>query len=235
MYKYETHLHTFPVSKCGRAEVEETLNFYKKEGYDGVFITNHLLDGNLNMPKDAPYKERINFYFSDYEKAKELSTSIGIKVFLGIEISYKGTDFLIYNIGKQWFLEHPEYMELKMSEKLALLREAGAFIVHAHPFREAKYIDHIRLFPRLIDGVEVINAARKENENKMADIYATEYNLLKLAGSDNHRGGQKKLYDNGGELKKLAGINTEIPINSVEDFRDIIKSGNYSLFYEEKR
>ena len=41
MYKYETHLHTSPVSVCARVEVRETLEFYKSLGYDGVFITNH--------------------------------------------------------------------------------------------------------------------------------------------------------------------------------------------------
>ena len=42
MLKYETHLHTSPVSKCAKASVRESLEFYKKAGYAGVFITNHL-------------------------------------------------------------------------------------------------------------------------------------------------------------------------------------------------
>ena len=56
MYKYETHLHTYPVSKCAKATVRESLVFYKDIGYDGVFITNHFLDGNINISPDAPYK-----------------------------------------------------------------------------------------------------------------------------------------------------------------------------------
>ena len=63
MYKYETHLHTSPVSKCAQASVLETLTFYKKLGYDGVFITNHFLDGNINIEADKSYEERIEFYF----------------------------------------------------------------------------------------------------------------------------------------------------------------------------
>jgi len=35
MYKYETHLHTFPVSKCATADINEILEFYKKLEYDG--------------------------------------------------------------------------------------------------------------------------------------------------------------------------------------------------------
>ena len=74
MYKYETHLHTSPVSRCAKASVRESLEFYKSLGYDGVFITNHFLDGNINIDKSKPYAEKIDFYFSDYEKALELGS-----------------------------------------------------------------------------------------------------------------------------------------------------------------
>ena len=65
MYQYETHLHTLPVSKCARAGVRENLEFYKSLGYAGVFITNHFLDGNINIDRTLPYEDRIRFYFSD--------------------------------------------------------------------------------------------------------------------------------------------------------------------------
>ena len=32
-YRYETHLHTYPVSRCGKADVYESLDFYKQNGY----------------------------------------------------------------------------------------------------------------------------------------------------------------------------------------------------------
>ena len=64
MYRYETHMHTAPVSKCGKATVEESLRFYKEMGYAGVFITNHFIDGNLNIEKERPYEEKLRFYFS---------------------------------------------------------------------------------------------------------------------------------------------------------------------------
>ena len=73
MYRYETHLHTTPVSKCARANVRDTLEFYKSAGYDGIFLTNHFIDGNINVDRSLPYEDRINFYFSDYEEAKNLN------------------------------------------------------------------------------------------------------------------------------------------------------------------
>lgn len=114
MYKYETHLHTRPVSKCAKASVRESLEFYKKSGYDGVFITNHFLDGNINIASDVSYEKRIEFYFSDYEEALRLSEEIDIKVFLGVEMTYKGTDFLIYGLSKDWYLENPHIMEMEI-------------------------------------------------------------------------------------------------------------------------
>ena len=117
MFLYETHLHTSPVSKCARVGVEETLKFYKDIGYDGVFITNHFLDGNLNFDKTRPYNEQIEFYFSDYEEGVKLGKQLGIKVFCGVELSYRGTDFLIYGLDKQWYLAHPEIMEMKKKNK----------------------------------------------------------------------------------------------------------------------
>ena len=112
MYRYETHMHSAPVSRCARATVRESLEYYKKLGYDGVFVTNHFLDGNVNIDPSRPYEEKINFFFSDYEEALSLSEEIGIKVFGGVELSYYGIDFLVYGLDKEWYLQHPEIMEM---------------------------------------------------------------------------------------------------------------------------
>ena len=82
MYRYETHCHTAPVSQCAKASVEDTVRFYKQTGYDGIFITNHFLDGNINPAvRELQYADQIDFYFSDYEKAAAFGETIGIKVF----------------------------------------------------------------------------------------------------------------------------------------------------------
>ena len=221
MYRYETHLHTLPVSKCARQGVRQNLEFYASLGYDGIFITNHFLDGNINIDKNLPYEEQLEFYFSDYYEALKLSEEIGIKVFLGVEISYRGTDFLIYGLDKEWFLAHPEMMDMKKSEELAFLIENGALVIQAHPYREDRHINHIRLFPRCVHGVEVINASRPNFENAMADAYANAYQLLKIAGSDNHAGNN---------AKRLAGIETASPLLNEQDFISRVKSGDITLF-----
>ena len=221
MYRYETHLHTAPASKCAHASVRDNLTFYKSAGYDGVFITNHFLDGNVGGDRSLPYAEQLAFYLSDYEEAKTLEKEIGIKVFFGVELSYGGTDFLIYGLDGDWYAAHPEIMQMKKSEELPFMREAGALVVQAHPFREAGYIDHIRLFPRSVDGVEVINAERTDFENAMAAQYARNYGLLVTAGSDNHFASR---------INRLGGMESETPINSVQDFIDAVRNGTMTLF-----
>lgn len=225
MYKYETHLHTYPVSKCARATVRETLEFYKELGYDGVFITNHFLDGYINVDPASPYEEKINFYFGDYEDAKFLEKEIGIKVFLGVEMTYNGADFLIYGLDKQWYLKHPEIMEMKRNKELKFLMENGALVVHAHPFRNPPFVDYIRLFPDCVHGVEVINGCRTEEENKMAQLYAKHYGHIEFAGSDNH---------SAGDVSHLAGMCSKRPIESEEDFIKAVKNGEMKIFEEYK-
>lgn len=221
MYKYETHLHTFPVSRCAVAGVRETLEFYKKMRYDGVFITNHFLDGNINIDRNMPYENKINFYFSDYEEGVKIGKEIGIKVFCGVELSYYGTDFLIYGLGKAWYLKNPQIMEMEKTEELEFMMKSGALVIQAHPYREADYIDHIRLFPRCVHGVEVINGCRTDFENHMAKLYAENYGLIESAGSDNHKAGKKK---------QLAGLSCDEPIADEHDFVNRMKNGQMKLF-----
>ena len=220
-YKYETHMHTRPVSGCAQADVRENLEFYKSLGYAGVFITNHFLDGNINIDRSADYRTKIEFYFSDYENAVKMSEEIGIKVFCGVEMSYKGTDFLVYGLDKEWYLQHPEIMEMEKSEEMPFLMENGALVIQAHPYREAEYIDHIRLFPRCVHGVEIINTSNDDFVNTMAIEYAKKYELLKIAGSDNHKCSK---------VKKLAGVSLDRPLTDEADFIKCVKNGSFKIF-----
>ena len=214
-------MHTLPVSRCARYNVRENLEFYKSLGYDGIFITNHFLDGNINIDKSLPYEEKVEFYFSDYHEALALSDEIGIKIFLGVEISYRGTDFLIYGLDEEWYLSHPEIMDMKKSEELPYLASHGALVVQAHPYRQDRHIDHIRLFPHCIEGVETINACRTELENRMADIFADSYGFVKTAGSDNHIASR---------LNHLAGMESETPLVNEADFIKRVRNSEMKLF-----
>ena len=221
MYRYETHLHTSPVSKCARAGVQETLEFYRSLEYDGVFVTNHFLDGNINIDKARPYEEKLDFYFQDYLDAVEIGKQLGLQVFPGVELSHGGTDFLVYGLPLSFYYDHPEIMEMTKKAELAFLMEAGAFLVQAHPYREAGYIDHIRLYPRSVHAVETLNSSRIPFENEMADRYADAYGLLKTAGSDNHIASRQV---------HLAGMETEDRLTCAEDFIEAVRTGAARIF-----
>ena len=221
MYRYETHLHSAPVSKCGSYSVRDNMEFYKRIGYDGIFLTNHFLDANIGGDRSRPYEEQIEFFFTDIEEGERLSNEIGIKFFWGVETSYLGSDFLVYGLSKEWYLAHPEIMSVSRKEMLTMMAEDGALIVHAHPFREASYIDHIRLYPYNVHAVEIDNCGNKDFQNDMARLYAEMYNLPFSAGSDNHIAGS---------ISRLAGVEFETPIRDIDDFINRVKAGEARPF-----
>lgn len=226
MYKYEMHLHTYPASDCGKFSPERNVKYYASLGYDGIFITNHFLDGNTGIDRSLPFEGQIDAYFKDYEEAVEAGKKYGIKVFLGLEMSYNGTDFLVYLLDKQWFKAHPEILKMNRKDELDFLRSEGAFITQAHPFHGAERIDHIRLFPKSVDAVEVFNASRPEFENTMSAFYANHYGLINMAGSDNHWADKNDC---------LAGMMCETPAENEKDFFEKVRRGEMKIFTPETK
>ena len=186
-YRYETHTHTAEVSRCAQISAVDSVRTYKDLG---------LLECGLQIIFKWKYycaawftmEEQIALFCSGYRKAYAEGQRIGISVYFGWEYSFRGTDLLTYGLEPEWLLFHPEVMKLHINQYCDLVHEHGGLIVHAHPFREADYIDMIRLLPRKVDAVEVINTCRTDFENALADQYADNYRLLKFAGSDNHVG-----------------------------------------------
>ena len=221
-HRYETHLHTSPVSACARASVEDSVRAYKALGYTGVFITNHFLDGNIAFEiRGHSYAEMLDYYYRDYLDAKRVGDEIGIDVFFGVELSYKGTDFLIYGLDIDWYHAHPEIMEMSKKEELRFMAQEGALVIQAHPFREARYIDHIRLFPREVHGTEIVNASRTSDENAMAKLYCEHYGLIPFAGTDNHAGADRTTF---------AGMECDVRIEDEREFVRRVLTGDMQVF-----
>ncbi|MDD4124659.1 MAG: PHP domain-containing protein [Eubacteriales bacterium] len=225
MYKYELHCHTSEVSACAHVPAEKVVEYYASQNYTGIFITDHFVCGR-GIPGGLEWEKWIDKFCSGYETAKSAGDKTGLKVFFGFEYtcySNNGTDFLIYGLGKEWLKSHPEIMDMGLRQGLEFMMCEGAFIVHAHPYRESSYIEMIRLLPRHIHAVEVKNANRDDTENGAAEMYSKYYGLYRLAGTDNHQGGQQK---------RFCGIKTELEINNPSNLRKIAESGNYTLFDE---
>ena len=222
-FRYETHLHTRPVSKCSKIDVRPALEFYRDRGYTGVFVTNHFLSGQVVMSNFSSYEELIEFYFSDYETALSLAGEIGIQVLQGVEISLGGTHFLVYGLRKEWFMAHSELLDMTDVEKLKLFRESGALVIQAHPFRVTKSTDFHRVFPMYSDGVEIYNGGNTELEDEMARKYADHYSLPHFAGTDFH-GRQKRC---------LCGIEADRPFEDESEFIAMFKGGEVRCFTAE--
>ena len=215
LYKYETHTHSSESSKCSIASANELVDYYKSLGYTGIIITDHFFNGNTTVPKNLPWKQRIDLFCKGYENAYEAGQKSGLDVFFGWEYSYKGSHFLTYGLDKNWLKQHPEIMDMNLNDYCDFARNEGGFISHAHPYREDHFIDMIRLVPRKVDAVEVINASRPDFENKLAKQYAANYGLLETAGSDTHSI----------NLAKTACLALKNPIKNIHELIAAIKTG----------
>jgi len=213
-YLYDTHIHTSAGSRCSRVTPEEAVSRFKKMGYTGIFITDHFFNNpSTTVPyKEIPWEEAIDLYCRPYEMARAEGEKIGLKVFFGFEASYQGNDILVYGLEKEWLKAHPEIMDLPIRKFCEFVRSEGGLAVHAHPFREASYIDLIRLMPRSVDAVEILNGGCTDFQNRMAADYAANYGLAVTGGSDYHA---SKPY--------LCATESSVPFESVADFCNAVR------------
>ena len=212
MYKYDTHIHTNLASACATASGKQQAIAYKNAGYTGIIITDHFFRGNSCIHPSLPWEERINLFCEGYEEAKETGDKIGLQVFFGWEETFEGQDFLIYGLDKEWLLNHPEMEHWTIEQQFEQVSKYGGMVIHAHPFRNRPYIPKIRLFPKLVHGVEVFNASNFYSENKQAFIYAKKYNLPMTGGSDSHH-----------PDIICSGIDVTDRFETIHDYIDLIK------------
>lgn len=236
-YRYETHLHTCQGSKCGKATGAEQARFYKEAGFQGVIITDHFCGGNTAMPKEGEWKDRIDAFCKGYEDALEEGKKIGLDVFFGWEECFNrgnaGNDeYLIYGLDKQWLYDHPEVEFWNRRQYFEGVRAAGGCMIQAHPFRRRDYIRQIRLGLQFCDGIEAANIFNDQFADVCAMRYAKEYDLVTIAGSDNHLSGMPGRT----EAHLLYGIELDEKLGEIGDLVKIIRSrGKIGLVVPQER
>lgn len=223
MYLYETHCHTAKVSACSRLSSEEIVELYIENGYSGVFVTDHFLNGNTTVDRRLLFEEAVEKFCEGFEDVKRAAGK-SLQVFFGFEYSYLGTDVLCYGWDKRTLKNFPQILSMSMREFCDFCRENGAFAVQAHPFREDFYIDHIRLFPN-VEGVEAFNAGRTELCNRLGNFYADAYGKIRTGGSDLHSATQKT----------LSGMEFEEKIESERDFIRLLRAGKGRIVVKENK
>lgn len=228
-YLYETHLHTSQSSACAWNTGYEMAKACHDAGYAGIIVTDHNWGGNTCTDRSLPWEEWVREFTKGYQDAKRYADEHeDFDVFFGYEAGFSGTEFLIYGISPQWLMEHPQIRDASLEDHLAMVRAAGGYVIHAHPFREEWYIPEIRLFPELVDAVEGINATHschlstahnKKEYDDRAVVYANAHDLPMTAGSDIH---SVRLFGGGVAFKRR--------LASVEDYcKAIIGREDYVL------
>lgn len=184
-YLYETHLHTSQASACGRVQGADYIDYMIDMGYQGMIVTDHFFNGNSCVPP-IPWKERVHWYASGFEQAKKAAANRDFDVFFGVEFNFKGDEYLIYGVDEKWLCDNEDIMSLSRGQVYERVKAAGAIMIQAHPYRERGYLSDIRLTPSVSDGIEIYNAANRDNENALAYRYAQKLNVPVTAGSDIH-------------------------------------------------
>ncbi len=216
----DMHVHTREVSNCAEMSYTETLDAYKRRGYDAVVITNHINSWSHGL--EDGWENFIDNYVGTVNKAKAYGKSIGVKVFFGCELNFEGSsnDYLIYGINEGFLRAHPFIRSYGIGKLYGIVRAEGMLVYQAHPFR-----DHMTIVRREnLDGIEAFNGHPYHNSrNDIARLWADIHGYMMVAGSDFHHPGTEAtaglLFDNSFDtenelVKELREGNFKMVINS---------------------
>lgn len=226
MFRYDLHVHTNASSCCGVSSPEEQVAAYAAHGYSGIVVTDHFIFGCNGTPfsKELPWRERVDRYYAAYERAAAATEKYAnFRVFFGAEYSYAGGhDILFYGLHREFLYTHPEMEQMSVEALCKLFQDNGCLVVQAHPFRDRPYND-TTVKPELscADGVEVFNACNNSEENAKALQYARKTGKIMTSGGDVHNAADERV--------GKAGIAVRKPIESIDDLKEILKSGQYKL------
>ncbi len=190
-YRYDTHVHTSPVSTCGDFSPEETVVKYAALGFDGFVLTNHFTP--LNASNHASLSDFVSYYLNDYEKAVEYGKKHTINVMLGLEIRFpeNNNDYLVYGIDTDDVYRAAEYLHTDYKTFYRKFKNDRNIIIQAHPLRSSVTLCDLDY----VDGIEVFNMHPGHNAkiSLAAKIAKENPHLLVTGGTDFHHDGHEGL------------------------------------------
>jgi len=202
----DLHVHTYPASSCASSSIEEQIMEAKRIGLDGICITDHN-------------------YLWDMSKIEELRERYNFLVLAGTEITTDQGDILVFGIK-----EMPFYKGIVRLEDLRnLVKEAGGFMIAAHPFRGflISGVESLGLTPEkaadrelfsFVDAVEVLNGRVNVGENIFTKRVSEICKLPGTGGSDAHETKEIGIYATYFEQK----------IKNEKELVEALKNGTYS-------
>ncbi|WP_051656596.1 PHP domain-containing protein [Butyrivibrio sp. AE3004] len=215
-YLYETHLHTAEASACSCTPAVDYIEYMMGLGYSGMIVTDHFFTGNSCVPKNLPWRERVELYCSGYEHALKEAEGYDFNVMFGIEYNFQGDEYLLYGVDKKWLLENEDIEQKSRKEVYDLVHAAGGIMIQAHPYRERGYLSAIHLMPSVCDGAEVYNSGNPDYQNALGFKYAKDNNFLMSAGSDIHAFPQLS----------MGAMSFPYKINSIEEYVRAFMAGD---------
>lgn len=222
MFYYELHAHTNAASLCSIVEPEEYIKFYIDKGFSGMVITDHFYHGNTAVNRRLPWDMFIDEFCKGYYRAKQEGDKHGFVVLFGFEQKFvDGSDeYLVLGISPEWLKAHPEIRDMDRVPFFEKIRNAGGFVIQAHPFRVRYYISKIHLSLDFVDAVEVYNQGDLDHQTRQSYEYARELGLPMTAGTDVHS-------IEGREI--VGGVALEKRVTTIEELIEEIKSGRAQI------
>lgn len=193
VYKYDLHVHTMETSHCGHMFAEDIIDYYYKEGYSGIAITDHFHEEYFSMlPEyESDWEACVRRFLMGYHSAVAHAKVLGMDVLLGIEIRFpeSQSDYLIFGIDEAFLYNNPYCYRMGID---AFYKQFGheVVIIQAHPYRTDKISGERGIVhPYSLHGVEAINCnPRHSNFNELSIALCRKYpHLLRISGSDTHR------------------------------------------------
>lgn len=213
-YIYDLHVHSKELSGCSSSAVRDMVRAYKDSVYSGFVLTNHFFPWINPILGNVTREEEVTAYWNTYLDGKELADELGIDMFFGLEYSYgMAQEILLYGIDIDFLLSHIDLRDNPPEKIAAIVREAGGFVSHAHPYRDRAYVpkDYKHMDMTCLDAIEVFNAGNREINDAKAVIRCEELGLKITAGSDMHHHELLKNSFNGGiEFPERIKTNAEL-------------------------
>ena len=214
MYSFETHVHSSEVSRCGRVPAAEMVELYKKAGYAGLCLTDHINPWTFHGLDLPTWEDKTEHFLKGYRAAKAAAGE-NFTVLLGAEFHFheNNNDYLVYGLTEELlFSLGDDILAWGIDRFSPFCREHGLLLMQAHPFRNSMVVNK----PDVVDGIEVMNGhPRHDSRNFIARAWAEHYGLLMSSGSDAHQP----------EDAARGGLRTEKPIETLDDLIAAIRSG----------
>jgi hypothetical protein len=204
------------VSKCAASGGADYIAGYIDKGYTGIIVTDHFFNANCALSRRLPWEKWVDAFCRGYEDAREEGEKRGLDVFFGWEETFDNCDdYLVYGLDKEWLKNHPEARNWTRGEQYRAVKEAGACVVQAHPFRQRHYIDRVILSTACVDAVEVANLGNDREADALAFRYAKKIGKPMVAGSDIHDTSAIK-------RDSIYGVYFNKKLNNIFDFVDAV-------------